>query len=274
MPYMLQNLVINRVDLVDEGANSAAFIEVFKRKERFDRMDFSEILSKLKPEHAETVQKAFDDVNAELAKERGAVTELTEKLEKANDNLTAANQELEVLKAAKPEDKECKECKEGEEGKEGEDNTEKGVGFDETEVLKSMPEAAREMFIKMREQKEAAEAEVRKAAEEKVNAEAVAKAATMKSLPIEQSKLVSILKSCDEEVHELLKAASDAIDAAVLSEFGKASTTSTYTDAWDKIDAKADEIAKRDSITKQKAISIVLKENPELYREYLNGGSK
>ena len=30
MPYILDDLVIDRVDFVDEGANSAAFIEVFK----------------------------------------------------------------------------------------------------------------------------------------------------------------------------------------------------------------------------------------------------
>ena len=34
MPYLLEDLVITRVDLVDEGANSAAFIELYKRKER------------------------------------------------------------------------------------------------------------------------------------------------------------------------------------------------------------------------------------------------
>ena len=33
MPYELKDLVIDRVDLVDEGANSAAFIELYKRKE-------------------------------------------------------------------------------------------------------------------------------------------------------------------------------------------------------------------------------------------------
>ena len=250
MPYILTDLVIDRVDFVDEGANSAAFIEVFKRKERDTQMDVSEIMSKLKPEHASVIQAEIDA--------------LTKQRDDANEALAIANEELEKMKAEpKGDDNEPKE------------DVEKDVGFDETEVLKSMPEAARELFTKMREQKEAAEELVRKNAEEKAEAEAVAKAATMKSLPIEQSKLVQILKNCDEEVAELLKAASNAIDSAVLDEVGKAkpSTSEVGGDAWAKIEAKADEIAKRDNVTKQKAVSIAIKENPELYKDYLNGGA-
>jgi flagellar biosynthesis GTPase FlhF len=249
MPYMLMDLVIDRVDFVDEGANSAAFIEVFKRKERDTQMDVNEILSKLKPEHASVVQQELDN----LAKQR----------DDANDALAIANEELEKMKAA------------AEEEKPAEEDVEKDVGFDETEVLKSMPEAARELFVKMREQKEAAEELVRKNAEEKAEAEAVAKAATMKSLPIEQPKLVEILKNCNEDVVELLKAASAAIDNAVLEEVGKSKhdTADVGGDAWSKIEAKAEDIAKRDGVTKQKAVTIAIKENPELYKEYLNGGA-
>ena len=52
MPNILTDLIIDRVDLVDEGANSAAFVELFKRKEQGNPMELSEILSKMKPEHA------------------------------------------------------------------------------------------------------------------------------------------------------------------------------------------------------------------------------
>lgn len=258
MPYMLTDLVVNRVDLVGEGANSAAFIEIFKGKEQDTQMGVSEIISKLKPEHAQVIQAELDS----LAKQR----------DEANEALADANAKLEKA-CEKPEGDEKSE---GDEKPEGDDESvEKETGFDETEVLKSMPAAAREMFEKMREQKEAAEELVRKNAEEKVEAEAVAKAAVMKSLPIEQAKLVEIIKRCDEEVVDLLKAASAAIDSAVLDEVGKAkpSTAEVGGDAWEKIEAKADEIAKRDSVTKQKAVSIAIKENPELYKEYLDGGA-
>lgn len=258
MPYILTDLVIDRVDLVDEGANSAAFIEVFKRKEQDTQMDVSEIISKLKPEHASVIQQELDT------------------LTRQRDDALAT---IETLKGrCKKEDgKECDKpgC---DDGMDDTDDMEKGTGFDETEVLKSMPEQARAMFEKMREQKEAAEEQVRKNAEEKAEAEAIAKAATMKSLPIEQSKLVEILKGCNADIVELLTAASAAIDATVLNEVGKsksngAASTSTDSDAWSKIEAKAEEIAKRDSITKQKAVSVAIKENPELYKEYLDGGA-
>ena len=279
MPYVLEGLVVDRVDLVDEGANSAAFIEVFKRKESKEPMDFSEIISKMKPEHAEVVSKHFEDVNAELIKARedlkAANTKISEQdaaLTEANDALTKANAELETLKAASPT---CT-C----DGEAGDDGICKGCGkpkkntsFDEAEVLKAMPENLRNEFIKMREQKEAAEEQVRKAAEEKLEAEAVAKAATLKSLPVEQSVLVNILKSCDQSIVDVLTTVAAAIDNTTLTEVGKSGKGNVGADAWDKIEAEANKIVERDSVTKQKAIGIAIKENPELYREYLNGGN-
>jgi hypothetical protein len=259
MPYELLDLVVDRVDLVDEGANSAAFIELYKRKEKSEPMDFNEILSKMKPEHAEVVSKAFEDKDAELAKARddlsAATQELADKtsaLTEANDALAKANAELETLKSNEP------------------------AGASEEELLKSMPEGARELFQKMRAQKEAAEEQVRKAAEEQAEAEAVAKAAGLKAIPVEQSKLVGIVKSCTPEMMEVLTLANNAIEAAVLGEVGKNKGNGAATgtaDAWEQIEKKAQEIAERDGVTKEKAISKAVQENPDLYREYLEGGA-
>lgn len=265
MPYELQDLVVDRVDMVDEGANSAAFIELYKRKETIEPMDFKEILSKMKPEHAEVVQAAFDAVDVDLVKARAdleaanqSIADKDVELNAANEALAKANTELETLKA---------------------DPVEKGV--EEEELLKSMPESARELFLKMRTQKEAAEAEIRKANEEKAEAAAVAKAASMKAIPVEQDKLVGILKSCTPEVADLLETISKAIEATVLDEVGKnrgngaaSAATGTSDEAWNKLEKKAEEIAKRDNVTKEKAMGTALDENPELYREYLNGGAK
>lgn len=288
MPYELQDLVVNRVDLVDEGANSAAFIELYKRKERVEPMDFEEILSKMKPEHAEVIQKAFDAKDADLSKARedlsaaqNSITDKDTALTEANDALAKANAELETLKAKgdscscdgeADENGTCKSC-----GK-----PKKSAAFDETETLKAMPEAARAMFLKMRAQKEAAEEQVRKSNEEKAEAEAVAKAASLKAIPVEQEKLVGILKSCTPEVAELLVTINKAIESTVLDEVGKnvgngaalAGSASASDEAWSKLEKKAEEIAKRDSVTKEKAMATVITENPELYREYLNGGAK
>lgn len=287
MPYELQDLIVDRVDLVDEGANSAAFIELYKRKETPEPMDFNEILAKLKPEHAEVIQKAFEAKDEELSKARGdldtANQSLADKdveLSEANEALATANTEIETLKAKSDtcicggetgEDGMCQSCH----------KPEKAASFDETETLKSMPEPMRAMFLKMRQQKEAAEEQVRKAAEREAENTAIAKAARLKAIPVAQDKLVGVLKNCSAEVEELLIAANDAIEATVLGEVGKnrgngadTSTTNTSDEAWDKLEKRAEEVAKRDSVTKEKAMATVITENPELYREYLNGGAK
>lgn len=287
MPYELMDLVVDRVDLVDEGANSAAFIELYKRKETREPMDFEEILSKMKPEHASVIKQAIDAKDAELAKAKGDLETATQnlatkdsELTAANDALAKANAELETHKA---KDETC-EC-DGEADENGNCKScgkpKKSASFDEAETLKSMPEAARALFEKMRAQKEAAEAEVRKAAEREAEAAAIAKAASLKAIPVEQEKLVGILKNCSSEVTELLTTINSAIEATVLDEVGKNrgngavdAHTASSNEAWDKLEKKAEEIAKRDSVTKEKAMAKAVDENPDLYREYLNGGAK
>lgn len=287
MPYLLEDLVVDRVDLVDEGANSAAFIELYKRKERNETMDIKEILSKMKPEHSAVIQAELDRLAGDVEKANDSLATVTterdtavQDLAKANADLTAANEglataqsELETLKAKHPETCEC----DGEEDAEGKCKScgkpKKKAAFDEEETLKSMPAAAREMFAKMRAQKEAAEEEVRKAKEAEDHAKAVAKAAELKALPIESEKLVGVLKSCSTEMVDILTTINAAIEGTVLDEVGKNATGAHGADAWAKIEAKADEIAKRDNVTKQRAISTAIKENPDLYKEYLQGGA-
>ena len=287
MPYLLEDLVIDRVDLVDEGANSAAFIELYKRKERSATMDIKEILSKMKPEHSAVIQAELDKLSGEVTKAKEDLATVTtecstakQDLEKAKEDLKVANEgkekaesELETLKAKESEECEC----DGEADENGMckvcGKPKKKATFDEEETLKSMPAAARAMFIKMRTQKEAAEEEVRKAKDAEAQAEAVAKAAELKALPIETDKLVGVLKNCSTEMVDVLTTINAAIEGTVLDEVGKSNSGSKGADAWAKIEAKADEIAKRDSVTKQKAVSIAIKENPELYKEYLQGGA-
>ena len=287
MPYLLEDLVVDRVDLVDEGANSAAFIELYKRKERSAIMDIEEILSKMKPEHSSVIQAELDKLSGEVTKAKEDLATVTtecstakQDLEKAKEDLKAANEgkekaesELETLKAKESEECEC----DGEADENGMckvcGKPKKKAAFDEEETLKSMPAAARAMFIKMRTQKEAAEEEVRKAKDAEAQAEAVAKAAELKALPIETDKLIGVLKNCSADMVDVLTTINAAIEGTVLDEVGKSNTGSKGADAWAKIEARADEIAKRDSVTKQKAVSIAIKENPELYKEYLQGGA-
>ena len=257
MPYILDDLTVDRVDLVNEGANSAAFIEIFKRKETEGTMDFAEIISKMKPEHAEVINQHVANLTSDLEKARGDLDVANQTIAEKTEALDAAEATIATYKA-KEEEPVAKSAEENEE-----------------EVLKSLPENLRESFIKMKEQRDAAEEQVRKAAEEKVEAEAVAKAATLKALPVEQSVLVDILKKCDQNVVDVLGAAAEAIESTILAEVGKskAQAGSKTADPWSAIESKADEIVARDSVTKQRAIGIAIKENPELYKEYLDGGA-
>lgn len=288
MPYLLEDLVVDRVDLVDEGANSAAFIELYKRKERSATMDVKEILSKMKPEHSETIQAEMDRLSGDVTKANDTLASVTaerdtaiedlnkakEDLNAANDELAKAKSELETLKSKQSEECTC----DGEEDENGVckecGKPKKKAAFDEEETIKSMPANVRAVFEKMKTQKEAAEEEVRKAKEAEKHAEAVAKAAELKALPIETEKLVGVLKSCGADMVEVLTTINAAIEGTVLDEVGKSNPNNKGGDAWSKIEAKADEIAKRDNVTKQKAVSIAIKENPELYKEYLQGGTR
>lgn len=294
MPYELIDLVVNRVDLVDEGANSAAFIELYKRKENKEPMDFEAILKSLKPEHASVVQGVIDTRDADLKKAREdlqaanqSLTDVQGQLKDANDALAKAKAELDTLKAKEycecdgeeDDDGMCKAC--GKPKKKACGESKKSAAFDETETLKSMPEPARALFLKMRAQKEAAEEQVRKNNEEKAEAAAVAKAASLKAIPVEQSKLVGILKSCTPEVADLLSTINTAIETTVLDEIGKnagngasSGNPTTSDEAWTALEKKAQEIAKRDNITVEKAMGTALSENPDLYRKYLNGGAE
>lgn len=251
-------------------------------------MDVKEILSKMKPEHASVLQAEFDRLAGDVSKANDTVAEITaerdtiaQDLSKANDSLSAANEELattkselETLKAKHPAECEC----DGEEDDEGLCKAcgkpkKKKTGFDEEETLNRMPAEARALFVKMRTQKEAAEEEVRKAKEAEAHSAAVAKAAELKALPVESEKLVGVLKGCSADMVDVLTCINAAIEGTVLDEVGKSHSGSNHADAWSKIEAKADEIAKRDNITKQKAVSVAIKENPELYKEYLQGGA-
>jgi len=273
VPYLLEDLVVDRVDLVDEGANSAAFIELFKRKERKESMDYKEVIAKMSPEQGKLIQAELDRLAGEVTKANEDLKAKTAELEETKKQLDEANGKLETTKndlaVVKSELDALKE--------EGNGDSKKRTAFDEEEIIKAMPKEAREVFNKMKAQKDAAEEELRKAKEAEKHAEAVAKAATLKSLPIEQTKLVEIVKSATPDVLEVLTTLAAAMDETVLGEIGKsragAAVASTSNEAWAQIEAKAAEIAKKDNISKAKAISKVVNENPDLYKQYLQGGA-
>lgn len=282
MPNLVTDLMVNRVDFVDEGANSEAFIEIYKRKEHSTTMKFDEIIGKLKPEEADViknklsaVQAALDAANEKLGVANSTIASKDVDLAKAKekiDELMANGNDGECMcDGEEDENGVCKEC-----GKPK--KTKKSVsGVDETEVLKGISPEAKAFIEKLKAQKEAAEEVVRKNAEEAKQAEAIAKAASLKALPVKQEDLIEVVKSCDDKMLDMLTTINAVIEGTVLEEVGKnagngAGTAST--DAWSTIEKKAEELAEREGITKAKAITKVIKENPGLYKDYLTGGAK
>lgn len=265
MPNLILDLEVTRVDLVDEGCNSEAYIKLYKRKEQSITMNFEEVLAKMKPEHAEVVRAEIakaksevpEAVTVELTKVKGDLTIAQEDVQKAKKTAEEATAKLEVIEKAK----------------------ESKVDFEE--VIKGLDPAVQEIMKSLKADKEAAEAkqiaaeEIVKAANiKKITDEAIAKAKEFKALPVEEAKLVEVIKSASPEVMEVLKALSTAIEAGVLlDETGLSKGKGGDQDAWEKIEKKADELVVSEKITKQKAIAKVIKENPDMYKEYLKGGT-
>lgn len=286
MSTLLEDLVIDRVDLCDEGANSEAFIELFKRKEQ-SSMDVKEVLSKMKPEHAKLIQDAMDASAASLKEAQDSVAAITKerddvmtKLDATKRLLADANKALDDMKEEHkphPDGCDCPECKAKREAAAKDSKGSGNASFDQTETFKSMPKEVQDYLATLKTQKEAAESELRKSKEAAAEAEAVAKAESLKAIPVEKEKLVGILKTATPELIELLTVVNTAIEGTVLGEVGKSAQNSIGSadanDAWSKIDAKAVELTKSKGITKAKAVSEVIRENPDLYREYLKGGA-
>ncbi len=269
MPYSLEALVIDRVDLVDEGANSEAFMTLYKRKE--NHMTLEEIVAGLKPEHASVVTKALHDSEAAIDKVKAELTEATAtvtELEKA------AMQDAHRDRAWGDDDDDREDDCGGERVKEVGDNKQ---SFDDNNTLKSLPAEAREIFKSMQNKLVAAEAAIKKAADEKEHADAVAKAATLKAIPVSNDKLVSIVKGAAPELLEVLESVAKALEASTLSEIGSVGAEATFSksanDTWSLIEKKADELAKANGYSIQKGISEVIAREPKLYQEYLDGGA-
>lgn len=255
MPKIIVDLEVDRVDLVDEGANSEAYIRLYKRKEHVPTMNLEEILAKMKPEHVEVIRTAITAAaeanSTELAKAKEDLTTSEAKLAKAEADLQAAQEEV-----AKSKPKAADEFE---------------------EVLKGATPEVADFMRKMKMQKDLAEEAARVAIEKSRNDEIVAKAKTLSNLPVEQDALVTILKGASTEVLELLEKANTAIENSLLTEVGKskgnASAGLGANAAWGKLEKRASEIAVRDSISVEKAMGVAMREHPDLYKEYVDGGA-
>lgn len=263
MATELKSLKIDRVDLVPEGANSAAFVILYKGKE-LKNVDFEELMQKMKPEYATVINEHIDSLAKSKSETVEALAKANATIETLQEDLTKAKQEKEAA------EDEAKKAAEG------------TTSFDEDEQLaksiEGLDPSVREYFDRINKQREAAEEIAKAALAKEKHAEAEAKAEELKALPVEKSKLVDFIeKSKDVESIDMLSAIAKGIEATVLTEVGKgaagASFEVTSDDAWGKIESEAASIAKARNISKEAAVAVVISEQPSLYKAYLEGGA-
>ena len=289
MAKKLTNLKITKVSLVDEGACSAAHITLFKQKKGGSEMTFEEMMESLSEEQQAIIKAKFDAQNEELEKAKEECSEKEQELEEAKKAFSEKEEELEKVKQEKKDlETKASETEEEEEEEEEEDtlaievNSEDGVTkakkeLTEEEILKNVDPAVREMIQKAKSEAEVHKQAVLKMKEEKEIAEVTEIAKSLSGVGTEETQMVSMLrkaKSLDVELYaEVLKALQVAnniiADSELLKEKGQ-SFAGNDVDAWSKVDAKADEIAKTRGVSKAKATNIVIDEFPELYQAYLD----
>lgn len=247
-------------------------------------MDASEILEKLKPEHAEVLKSAF----AELEKQK----------KQAEDEAAAAKKEAAVAKAEaakKPakegsseEDDTAKACgskkteKKGEQPVNGKPSDavkakEGTTSFDDTETLtKGLDPQVAAYIEQIKKQKEAAEEAAREAIAKERHMNAVNKAAELKALPIAADQLISFIEKSSDETVDMLSAIAKGIEGTVLTEVGTSNAqtfSKSSSDAWSRIEKAAEKLATERNVSVAKATGMVIKEQPELYKAYLEGGA-
>ena len=225
-------------------------------------MEISEIIAKLKPEHAEAIQAELDN------------------LTKSRDEAIAERDEA-VAKAEKAAEDVKQDPKKDPEDVQTEKSGNNTLSFDDDEQvaksLEGLDPVLRDYVDRLAKQKEAAETVAKEAIAKERHSEAVAKADELKALPVEKSTLVDFIEKSDESTVDMLTSIAKGIEGTVLTEVGKSHTGESFAgssaDSWGKIEASAATIAKERNITKEAAISVVIDEQPELYRDYLKGGA-
>ena len=282
MAKKLTNLKITKVSLVDEGACSAAHITLFKQKGGNEVMTFEEMMAiNLSDEQQSVIKAKLEEHKAELAKSKEECEQAQTELEKAETekkDLETKVSELEAevekakeeLKEAKEELEKAKEVEETEVEKAKEEPTEE-------ELLKNVDPAIKEMIEKSRAEAEVHKQAILKMKEEAETAEITEIAKSLNGVGTDEAQMVTMLKkakSFDVELYaEVIKALEIAnniiADSEVLKEKGTTHSAGEV-DAWAKLDAKADEIAKTRGISKAKATNVVIDEFPALYQAYLD----
>lgn len=190
--------------------------------------------------------------------------------ETAEDKLAKVEKELAVEKAAK-EKAEAELAKAKEDALTPEQKVEKALESVPEAVKKAVEEQMKDVTKRMEEAETIAKTE----RDARLNAEFIAKAKTLGPIA-KAEELGPVLKTLSEKapeefkkVEEALKAAAEQVATANLfKEFGT-ELDGAGSDAYEKLEAKAEEIRKADAnLSKEQAIAKATEMNPELAREY------
>lgn len=268
---------LDRVDLVEEGSCSEAYIMMYKGKDgalKVSKERVEAILAKMKPEYATEVREYFED---QIEKAKCKKSEEDAELDKAKEDLKAANKELQKTKdELKDANEELAKAKQDlAAANKNLEDVAKSKGNEEPdfeEVLKAAPEAMRGFLKQLKQSQDEAVAKAKQLEEEKAHNEAVAKAKELSVLPVKEQELVDLFKSKEGAVVApmLEKIAKSIMESGLLDEKGTG-VNYNNNDANADIDARVEALAKSKNISKEKAMVEIFQADPEAYAKY-NGG--
>ncbi len=202
-------------------------------------------------EETEAIEMTEDDV-------------ITESLVKAQERIAELEEALEVEKAKKKPAFLAEAEVEDEE--------------DEEDMMKSVPEAVREMLNKAKVEADDARAELRKEREERRDAEFVAKAQSAWGLlPVDATEVGKAMRRLSDVDAPLAETIAKALDAAnaqaesanIFAEIGTAGRPDTG-DAYSKVQSMAKSlVAEGKARTVEQAVVDLISDDPTLYQDYV-----
>ena len=243
MSNIVLRLDVDRVDLVGAGCNTASFIKFIKG--RTETMTLTDILEKMTPEHAKVIT---DHVSA-LEASASQVATLTADLEKSKATVTDLQETITKLEKQKPVIEQ--------------DDPEK--------LIKGLPDDVKNLVESTLAKAKADSLALQKFLDDQKTKDATILAKSLKALPIEEADLVAVIKNADEKTLEILTKSAETIEKSLLTPVGTTGGSDNGfegKDAWSQLEKAAKKVADAQNITLEKAISVVMDTNPELYEAY------
>lgn len=269
VPSRLKDLEAIEVSLVPKAANKREFL-IFKSDRGDDMKDDVKkgINGEEEVKTEETIEKQEEDLQ-DSGTEKQDVDEIMTALEILERNKNILPDEvlgalLDIIGTIDVEDK-----------------IEMETEVDTLDMIAKMDgvsDNVKSMINKMYEDNKAMKEMIEKAEDEKITKDFIEKAKGYTNLSVKPDDLGLILKDISinlpdryEKITNILKSADNALSkAGLFSELGSDLQDEGTIGAWDKIEKSAIEIAKNEGITQAEAVTKVLKEHPELYKEYLS----